>query len=108
MRELTEAEKKTIYLSMLHLGVVRWTKSSRRLEYALQYVIQHEDIWNMQMTELYVDISRLDHSTWIAVERSLRVIIHRLWSVRRDVCEKLFFHSEQHHERLSVSQFLYF
>ena len=107
MRELTEADKETIYLSLLHLGVVRWTKSSRRMEYAMRYVVQHEDLPNMQVIELCADVAKMDHCKWKAVERSLRYMLNTMWKDYGAECAMLFYHSATPVPKPSLSQFLY-
>lgn len=107
MRELTEDEKETIYLSLLHLGVVNWTKSSCRMEYAMRYVIQHEDISNIQVLEMYVDVAKMAHCKWKAIERSLRYSLDSMWKSYGLDCAKLFFHSATPVPKPSMSQFLY-
>lgn len=106
MRELTEAEKETIYYSLVHLGAIRWARSTKRMMYALQYVIQHENITDMQVIELYVDIAKKDHCKWSAVERSLRYFINAMWEKHDLECSMLFFHSGKPVPRPSNSQFL--
>lgn len=107
MRELTEDDKETIYLSLLHLGVVRWTKSSRRMEYAMRYVIQHDDIQNMQVIELYVDVAKMDRCKWKAVERSLRYMLNSMWKDYESECAMLFYHSATPVQKPTMAQFLY-
>ena len=107
MRELTEEEKETIYLSLLHLGVVNWTKSSRRMEYAMRYVVQHDDIQNMPVIELYVDVAKMVHCKWNAVERSLRYMLGSMWKDYGSECAQLFFHSATPVSKPQMSQFLY-
>lgn len=107
MRELTEAEKQTIYLSLLHLGVVHWTKGSKRMELAMRYVVQREDILDMQVLEMYADVAKMAHCKWKAIERSLRASLTNMWKSHGLECSRLFFHSAVLVERPPMSQFLY-
>lgn len=107
MRELTEAEKQTIYLSLLHLGVVHWTKGSKRMELAMRYVVQREDILDMQVLELYADVAKIAHCNWKAMERSLRASLTNIWKDYGMECSRLFFHSATLVERPPMSRFLY-
>ena len=107
MRELTEAEKETIYLSLLHLGVVHWTKGSKRMELAMRYMIQREDVLDMQALELYADVAKMSRCKWTAIERSLRTALTNMWRDYGLECSRLFFHSTTFVERPQVSKFVY-
>ena len=107
MRELTEAEKETIYLSLLHLGVVHWTKGSKRMELAMRYMIQREDVSDMQALELYADVAKMSRCKWTAIERSLRTALTNMWRDYGLECSRLFFHSTTLVERPQVSKFVY-
>lgn len=107
MRELTEAEKETIYLSLLHLGVVHWTKGSKRMELAMRYMIQREDVSDMQALELYADVAKISRCKWTAIERSLRTALTNMWRDYGLECSRLFFHSTTLVERPQVSKFVY-
>ena len=63
MRELTKAEIQTIYLSLLHLGVIHWTKSSKRMQLAMQYVVAREDLAGMPVhhTDTLEGFCRMEH-----------------------------------------------
>ena len=107
MRELPEAEKETIYLSLLHLGVVHWTKGSKRMELAMRYMIQREDVSDMQTLELYADVAKMSRCKWTAIERSLRTALTNMWRDYGLECSRLFFHSTTLVERPQVSKFVY-
>jgi hypothetical protein len=107
MRELTEAEKETIYLSLLHLGVVHWTKGSKRMELAMRYMIQREDVSDMQALELYADVAKMSRCKCTAIERSLRPALTNMWRDYGLECSRLFFHSTTLVERPQVSKFVY-
>ena len=107
MRELTKAEKETIYLSLLHLGVVHWTKGSKRMELAMRYMIQREDVSDMQALELYADVAKMSRCKWTAIERSLRTALTKMWRDNGLECSRLFFHSTMLVERPQVSKFVY-
>lgn len=107
MRELTKAEIHTIYLSLLHLGVIHWTKSSKRMQLAMQYVVAREDLAGMPVIELYADIAKINHDKWQAVERSLRVSLDSIWKNHTQECSQLFFHSATPVKKPQMSQFLY-
>ena len=107
MRELTKAEKETIYLSLLHLGVISWTKASQRMELAMRYVVQQEDISKMQVLEMYADVAKMEHCKWKAIERSLRYALNSMWKNYGLECSQLLFHSATLVKRPQMSRFLY-
>ena len=107
MRELTEADKETIYYSLVHMGVVGWNRSCIRMQYALEYVVQHENLTDMQVIPMYVDIAKMDHCKWKAVERSLRYTINSIWEKQGLECSMLLYHSGTQVKRPSNSNFLY-
>lgn len=82
-----------IHASLLHLGVIRWNKSSRRLERALQYVIEYDSIPYQPVTSLYADLAKAQKCSWKVIERSLRYAVHTLWDSNIEVCSRLFFNT---------------
>lgn len=101
-------EKYTDYIhaSLLHLGVIRWNKSSYRLERALQYVIEHDSIPEQPVKCLYADLAKDQKSSWKVIERSLRYAVHTLWDNNTEVCSRLFFNTWERAPCPCVSEFL--
>lgn len=95
-----------IHASLLHLGVIRWNKSSRRLERALEYVIHHDSIPDQPVKCLYADLAKAQKCSWKVIERSLRYAIHTLWDSNTEICSRLFLNTWEHMPCPCVSEFL--
>lgn len=104
--QVSETNHRYIHSFLLHMGVVRWSKSSRRLELALQYIIDNNIIPEYPMKCLYVDMAKQQKSTYSAVERSLRYGIESMWECDAPSCSTIFFHSSEPVRRPCVSEFL--
>ena len=94
-----------IYLSLLHLGAVGWTKAFKRLICALQYVTSH-DTESAPIKHLYTELASAQNCTYSVIERSLRYVIGQIWEASGSECSKLLFHSSERLRRPSVSEFL--
>ena len=103
---LTQEDKDLIYYTLLHLGSVGWTKACTRMISAMEYVLVH-DISNMQVSSLCVDIGKEHRVTWLAVERSLRCCIKRMWRLHHQECVNLFYHTHVLIPIPSTSDFLF-
>ena len=95
-----------IHSSLLHLGVVKWNKSSVRLEKAIQYVIEHDSIPYQPVKCLYADIAKAQRCSWQVIERSLRYATNTLWYNNQELCCKLFYRTRQLLPCPCVSEFL--
>ncbi|MBQ8248478.1 MAG: hypothetical protein IJY93_01155 [Clostridia bacterium] len=95
-----------VYLSLLHLGVVRWNRSSKRLLRALQYVISNDLVIEGPVKCLYAELATAQKCTYGVIEHSLRYAIGRMWECSHTECSKLLYHSSEIHRCPSVSEFL--
>ncbi len=96
-----------IYLSLLHLGIVKWNKSSNYLLRALQYVVSNDIIIEGPVKCLYAELATAQKCTYSVVERSLRYAIGRVWERRCAECSKLLYHSNETMHCPSVSEFIF-
>jgi hypothetical protein len=106
-QKLTEEDRELVYLFLLHMDGYSWSKSSRRLEAALLYLMELEDPEDHQVKEVYSEVAIRTGGDWRAAERSLRHAIQRLWAMHTEECSKLFYHSSDHVYCPTVSEFLY-
>ena len=106
-QRLTEEDRELVYLFLLHMDGYSWSKSSRRLEAALLYVLELEEPEDHQVKEVYSEVATRTGGDWRAAERSLRHAIQRLWGLHTEECSKLFYRSSAHIHCPSVSEFLY-
>ncbi len=96
-----------IYLSLLHLGVVKWSKSSKCLLRALQYVISNDLVIEGPIKCLYAELATSQKCTYSTIERSLRYALERIWECSCAECSKLLYHSRDILQRPSVSEFIF-
>ena len=96
-----------IYLSLLHLGAVSWSKSHKRLLHALQYVISHDLITSKPARHLYAELAALENCSYGIIERSLRYAIRGIWECSHVECSKLLYHSRAVARCPSVSDFIF-
>ena len=95
-----------IHASLLHLGVIRWNKSSRRLERALEYVIERDSIPDQPVKCLYADLAKNQKCSWKVIERSLRYAVRTLWDSNTEICSRLFLNTWERMPCPCVSEFL--
>ena len=95
-----------IHTSLIKLGVMRWNKSSRRLERALRYIIENDVIPEQPVKCLYADLAKAQKCKWNTVERSLRYAVNSLWNGNQVLCSKLFYWTDDRLPCPSVSDFL--
>ena len=94
-----------IYLSLLHMGAVGWTKASKRLARALEYVTSH-DTDAEPIRHIYTMLASEQGCSYNVIERSLRYVIRQIWEASGDECSKLLLHSNEKQKCPSVSVFL--
>jgi len=108
--ETTEVTRRSndeyIYLSLLHLGAVMWSSSSKRLMMALQYVDKNKSITDGPVKCLYAELASAQKCTYGVIERSLRYAISRVWMRRHDDCAQLLYHSRSIEHCPSPSEFI--
>ena len=95
-----------VHASLLHMGVIRWNKSSLRLERALKYVLVHDSIPNQPVKCMYADLAKAQRCSWEAMERSLRYAVNALWDSNRAVCSILLYRTHELVPCPCVSEFL--
>ena len=95
-----------IYLFLLHMDGYSWNKGSRRLETALQYLLELEIPEDHQVKEIYAEVAKRTGGDWRAAERSLRYGIQRFWRLHSEECSTLFYRCSHHTECPCVSEFL--
>lgn len=95
-----------VHASLLHMGVVRWNKSSLRLERALEYVIEHDSIPNQPVKCMYADLAKAQKCSWMVIERSLRYAVNTLWYSNQAVCSMLLYRTRELLPCPCVSEFL--
>ena len=105
-QQIAETNHRYIHSFLLHMGVINWSKSSRTLELALQFIIDNNIIPEYPMKCLYVDMAKQQKSTYSAVERSLRYAIEAMWEFDAPNCSMIFYHSSEPLRRPCVSAFL--
>ena len=96
-----------VYLSLLHMGAVEWTKASNRLLFALQYVTSRDSIATEPVKYLYTELAAEQNTTYSVVERSLRYAISRIWECSGAECSQLLYHSRETLPCPSVSEFMF-
>ncbi|MBQ8551906.1 MAG: hypothetical protein IJ428_03725 [Clostridia bacterium] len=104
--QLSSDDYRYIHLSLLHLGVVRWTKSSLRLERAIIFAMSNRLIPRRSVSSLYAELNKDDNCTESAIERSLRYVVRVLWECDPRNCSWMFYHSAEALPSPSVSEFL--
>lgn len=104
--QLQFEERKYIHLSLLHLGVIKWSKSARRLRSAIEYVLEHEAIIELPIGYLYEYLAKQEGCSYNVIERSLRYVINDLWRCDPKNCSKLFLRSAKPLPCPCVSEFL--
>lgn len=106
-QQLTETDFEYIQLSLIHLGIAKWTKSAIRLKRAIEYVLSHDTIPEVTVGCMYRALAEQEGYTYEVMEHSLRYAINNLWSCDPRNCSKLFFRSAEPLQCPSVSHFLY-
>ena len=106
-QKVSAEDRELVYLFLLHMDGYSWSKSSRRLEAALLYLLELDDPEDHQVKEVYSEVAVRTGGDWRAAERSIRHAIQRLWGLHTEECSKLFYHSTDHIHCPSVSEFLY-
>ena len=106
-QKLSEKERELVYLFLLHMDGYSWSKSSRRLEAALLYLLELDEPEDHLVKEVYSEVAIRTGGDWRSAERSIRHAIQRLWGLHTEECSKLFYHSSEHVHCPSVSEFLY-
>lgn len=89
--KLKPEERQYIHLSLLHLGVVKWSKSALRLKCAIEYVIETDAIPEVPIGHIYDYLAQKEGSSYGTIERSLRYIVDELWSNDPENCSRLFY-----------------
>jgi len=102
---LKRENERYIQLSMLHLGILKWSKASRRLHLALQYAVEHNPD-EQHVMDLYTDLAEKQKCSWSVIERSLRYAVQMLWKSDPVKCSKLFYRSSVCFPCPPVSEFL--
>lgn len=106
-QRLSEEDRELVYLFLLHMDGYSWSKSSRRLEAALLYLLELDEPEDHQVKEVYSEVAIRTGGDWRAAERSLRHAIQRLWGMHTEECSKLFYRSSDYIHCPYVSGFLY-
>lgn len=104
---VSREKRELVYLFLLHMGGYSWNKGSRRLEAALQYLLDLDTPEDHQIKEVYAEVAERTGGDWRAAERSLRYTIRKIWRKHTQECSLLFYHSTDHTECPTVSEFLF-
>lgn len=89
--KLKPEDRQYIHLSLLHLGVLKWSKAASRLKCAIEYVIETDAIPEVPIGHIYDYLAQKEGSSYGTIERSLRYIVNELWSNDPKNCSKLFY-----------------
>lgn len=103
---LKQEEKRYIQLSLLYLGLLNWSKASKRLQNALECVIGSNYADEQHVMDLYIDLAERQKCSWSVIERSLRYAVQLIWNMDPVKCSKLFYRSSVRRSCPSVSEFL--
>ena len=77
-QKVSAEDRELVYLFLLHMDGYSWSKSSRRLEAALLYLLELDDPEDHQVKEVYSEVAVRTGGDWRAAERSIRHAIQRL------------------------------
>lgn len=93
-----------IHELLLTLGIGRQYLGHNITAQAIHLVMQDEDSLLCIKKGIYMPIAASRHCDWRTVERNIRTVIHRAWTLNSESLRSIAFFSLQHEP--SVSEFL--
>lgn len=93
-----------IHELLLTLGIGRQYLGHNITAQAIHIILENEDSLLCVKKGIYMPIAAARHCDWRTVERNIRTVIHRAWTLNSEGLRSLAFFAPQHEP--SVSEFL--